>query len=153
MKIKIELIDNLEEDEVLIRCSHLSKEIRQIEELLNKSGTQQKGITGYKQDMEVFLSLEDILFFETEDGIVWAHTQSSAYETKYKLYELEEMLPGHFMRVSKSAILNAGVVHSISKNLSAASEVAFKGTHKRVYVSRHYFKPLKCKLEEMRIRR
>lgn len=153
MKIQIELTDNLEEDEVLIRCSHLSEDIRRLEGVVKEISNHKRGISGYKGDKEFFLNLEDMLFFETEDGTVWAHTKDSVYETKYKLYELEEMLPGHFMRVSKSSILNVSAVYSISRNLSAASEVAFLGTHKTVYVSRHYFKPLKCKLEEMRIRR
>ena len=153
MRIQIELTDNLEEDEVLIRCSYLNEDIRRIEEAVKEISNHQKGISCYRGDVEYFISLEDMLFFETEDGMVWAHTRDCAYETRYKLYELEEILPGHFMRISKSAILNVATVYSISRNLSAASEVAFKGTHKTVYVSRHYFKPLKCKLEEMRIRR
>lgn len=153
MKIKIELTDNLLEDEIVIRCSHLSEEIRCIEEAVIEISNQKRGISCYKGEVEFFLNLEDLLFFETEDGMVWVHTREHVYETRYKLYKLEEMLPGHFMRVSKSAILNVMKVYSLSRNLSAASEVAFKGTHKTVYVSRHYFKLLKCKLEEMRIRR
>ena len=68
------------------------------------------------------------------------------------LYELEELLPGQFMRVSKSAILNTSHVYSITKNLSSSSVVQFRNTHKQVYVSRMYYKPLKCKLEEKRIK-
>lgn len=153
MKVKIELTDNLLEDEVLIRCSQLSEDIRRIEESVKEINNRQKGISGYKGDVEFFLSLEDLLFFETEDGIVWAHTRDCIYETRYKLYELEEMLPGYFTRVSKSAILNVMKVYSLSRNIPSTSEAAFQETHKTVYVSRHYFKPLKCKLEEMRIRR
>lgn len=74
------------------------------------------------------------------------------YQTRYKLYELEELLPGQFMRVSKSAILNTSHVYSITKNLSSSSVVQFRNTHKQVYVSRMYYKPLKCKLEEKRIK-
>lgn len=32
------------------------------------------------------------------------HTAVDIYETDYKLYELEQLLPGYFMRISKSAI-------------------------------------------------
>ena len=76
-----------------------------------------------------------------------------AYKAKYKLYELEETLPRFFMRVSKSTILNTNHIFSIDRNLTASSVVAFTGTHKQVYVSRYYYKPLISKLEEKRLHR
>ena len=39
----------------------------------------------------------------------------------------------------------------ISRNLTASSVVAFADTHKQVYVSRYYYKPLINKLEEKRL--
>ena len=72
------------------------------------------------------------------------------YEVKYKLYELEGILPNNFMRVSKSTILNVNYIYSITRNLTSSSLVEFKNTHKKVYVSRYYYKPLKIKLSEMR---
>lgn len=70
---------------------------------------------------------------------------------KIQLYELEELLPGSFMRISKSAIVNTSHIYSISRNLTASSVVAFADTHKQVYVSRYYYKPLINKLEEKRL--
>lgn len=54
------------------------------------------------------------------------------------------------MRVSKSTILNLNHIYSITKNLTASSIVEFINTHKQVYISRYYYKPLKCRLEEKR---
>ena len=42
-------------------------------------------------------------------------------------------------------------INSISWNLTASSVVAFADTHKQVYVSRYYYKPLINKLEEKRL--
>lgn len=81
------------------------------------------------------------------------HTKKDVYQTKYRLYELEELLSGSFIRVSKSTILNVSHVLSIKKNLTASSEVWFEGTHKQVYVSRNYYKQLKQRLEEKRLKR
>lgn len=91
------------------------------------------------------------MFFETEGSTINVHTRDNIYRTKLKLYELEEMLPGNFMRVSKQAILNINKIYAIDKNISASSLVHFKDTHKQVYVSRYYFKPLKNRLDEKRI--
>ena len=52
---------------------------------------------------------------ETDGNAIQVHTRDDIYQTRYKLYELEELLPGQFMRVSKSAILNTSHVYSITK--------------------------------------
>ena len=150
MKIRIELDENLIEDEVLIRCRSLDENVRKIQETVSQVLTGKQQLICYKEDTEYYLSLDEILFFETETKEVWVHTTDKMYQTRYKLYELEELLPGHFMRVSKSTILNTNRIYSITRNLTASSVVEFMGSHKQVYVSRYYYKPLKCKLEEKR---
>ena len=71
-------------------------------------------------------------------------------ETGYKLYQLEELLPNAFLRISKSAIVNLNQVYSITRNLTASSLVEFMHSHKRVYVSRNYYKMLVERLAEKR---
>jgi DNA-binding LytR/AlgR family response regulator len=61
------------------------------------------------------------------------------------------LLPGNFIRVSKSSILNSAKVRAIHKNITGASEVEFVGSNKKVFVSRNYFKVLMAKLEEKRL--
>ena len=73
------------------------------------------------------------------------------YKIKYKLYELEEILPGYFMRVSKSTILNMKKIYAMHKSISGPCLVEFENTHKQVYVSRRYYKLLRIKLEEKRL--
>ena len=85
--------------------------------------------------------------------MVAVHTKGQIYETKLRLYELEEMLPGMFMRVSKSTILNTTKIRAIHKNITGASEVEFIGSNKLAFVSRNYFKPLMSKIEEKRLKR
>jgi len=150
MKIRIEVDERIKEDEVIIRCSQLNDDILDIQRLLNDIFLQRKQLTFYKNDTEYYISLSEILFFETEQTTVSAHTVNNVYQVKYKLYELEEVLPKYFMRISKSAILNINYIYSITRNLTSSSIVEFQHTHKKVYVSRHYYKPLKNKLLEKR---
>ena len=96
------------------------------------------------------MPIKKILFFETENKQIWAHTSDEMYETDYKLYELEEFLPGSFMRVSKSTIVNLNHIYSITKNITASSVIEFNNCHKRVYVSRNYYKALIERLDEKR---
>lgn len=151
MRIRIELDETITDEEVLIRCRNLSEEIRLIQQAVSEVTAKEQRFVFYKGDTEYYLPLKEVLFFETDSNTICVHTKDDIYQTKYKLYELEEILPGHFMRVSKSTILNTDHIYSICRNLSAASVVQFQGTHKQVFVSRNYYKPLKCKLEEKRI--
>ncbi|SHJ09299.1 transcriptional regulator, LytTR family [Clostridium cavendishii DSM 21758] len=150
MRIRIEVDNNIKENEVIIRCSNLNEEVKNIQAMLNDMLSYKERITFFRDDTEYYLSLEEILFFETEESGICAHTVDNIYNVKYKLYELEESLPGYFMRVSKSTILNTNHIYSITRSLSSSSRVEFQNTHKQVYVSRYYYKPLKIKLLEKR---
>lgn len=151
MKLRIEMDDGITEDEVIIRCRGLTEQITRIQQAVRDAAGASQKFPFYKGSTEYYLTLDEILFFETDSGGVAAHTRAEIYQTKYKLYELEDLLPGFFMRVSKSTILNTSQIYSINRNLTASSVAAFKDTHKQVYVSRYYYKPLIQKLEEKRL--
>jgi len=150
MKIKIEIEDNLTENEIVIHCNQIDENIKQIQEaIVSISRTQEKFIL-FKEETEYYVSLNKILFFETQENVVYAHTRKDVYQTKLRLYELENLLPDNFMRISKSAILNLNHVFSITINITASSEVQFEGTHKQIYISRNYYKSMKSRLDEKR---
>jgi len=150
MKIQIKVDKNIKENEVIIMCNELSEEVKNIQITLYDILSHKKRIIFYKGDSEYYISLQEILFFNTEESGICAHTIDNIYNVKYKLYELEELLPGYFMRVSKSTILNVNHIYSITHSISSSSKVEFQNTHKQVYVSRYYYKPLKIKLLEKR---
>lgn len=152
MKVRIEMEPTLSEDEILIRCHTMDETIIKIQQMLQDILTTNKSFVFYKGTTEYYLPLEHILFFETTSEGICAHTIDDIYETKFKLYELEENLPGYFMRVSKSTILNVNHVYAITRNLTASSLVEFRESHKHVYVSRNYYKALKSRLEEKRLK-
>ena len=150
MKIRIEIDESLKEEEIIIRSKCFNDELQKIQKAVTEVIQMGQKIAFYKEDTEYYLSLEEILFFETEGSVVYAHTEKETYGTKYRLYELEEILPGFFMRVSKSTILNTNHIYAINRSLPASCVVQFQNTHKQVYVSRYYYKPLKNRLEEKR---
>lgn len=150
MKMRIEVDENISEDEIIVRCGTLSDEVKKIQSMILEVLSQSKEIIFYKGDTEYYLSLEEILFFETDENGICAHNTKEVYSVRYKLYELEEVLPRYFMRISKSTILNINKIYSITRNLASSSKVEFQNTHKQVYVSRYYYKPLKIKLLEKR---
>lgn len=153
MKIRVEIDEKLAEEEIILRCRELNEETIAMQKRLAGAVNEGMKLTVMRGELEYYLDLQEILFFETAGAAVAVHTVSQIYETHLRLYELEEMLPGNFLRVSKSAILNTGRIRSVRKNITGASEVEFDGTGKKAFVSRSYFKLLTNKLEEKRLKK
>ena len=149
LKIRIEMSEDVQE-EVVIRCREITPEIIRLQQLLSGNSDRSNQFLLYKGDTEYYLNVNDIIFFETEGNAVMAHTKNDMYETRRKLYELEELSGGRFQRISKSAIVNVDKVYSIKRNVTSSSAIEFQGTHKQIYVSRAYYKVLREKLEEKR---
>jgi len=146
VKMRIEILDNCDEDEIIIRCGNVNENIRQIQSYIQSLATPK--LVFYKGDQEFYIALEEILFFETEGEQVYAHTKGDAFRVRHRLYELEDMLSRTFLRVSKGTIVNLSHIYAIGRGLSTSSQIQFIGTHKHVYASRHYNKILKERMQE-----
>lgn len=153
MKVRVEIDPNLEEDEVILRCTDMNEDVARMQKLITEVAFEKQQLLFYQGDKEFYFPLEDILFFETADNRVSAHTKDAVYQVKYRLYELEDLLPGYFIRVAKSTILNTHHVHAITKNITGASEVEFLDTHKHIFVSRNYYRILKERMDDRRYRK
>jgi len=149
VKLSIEISDGSTEDEVVIRCRRVDDTVQKLQEYIISLSAPK--ITFFKGNQEYYLQIEDILFFETHGEQVFAHTAADAFKVKLKLYELEEKLPRFFLRVAKGTIVNTKHIYAINRNLTSASQICFNGTHKHIYVSRHYYKPLKEKMNDRNV--
>jgi len=148
VKLRIEVTDGSSEDEIIIRCGRVDDSVQKLQAYIQNMSTPK--MTFYKGAQEYYLPLEEILFFETEGEQIHAHTANDAFRVKYRLYELEEKLPHYFVRAAKGTIVNTTHIYSINRNLTSSSQVEFVGTHKHIYVSRHYYSSLKDKMNERR---
>jgi len=146
VKLRIELIDESAENEVIVRCGRIDENVKKLQEFIRSLSVPR--ITFYKDSLEYYLPLEDVLFFETDGELVFAHTSGEAFKVKHRLYELEEMLPGAFTRVAKGTIVNTKQIYAINRNLTSSSRISFNNTHKHIYVSRHYYRSLREKMDE-----
>lgn len=147
MKFRIEVDENLADDEIVLRCRNLDEDMLELQRQLTGITKASGALEVYRGEADYYLKFSEIIFLETDGGIVVVHTKDQIFQTKQKLYELEEQLPLSFFRVSKSTILNTREIRCIHKNITGASEIEFSGSSKRTYVSRNYYKPL---MEKMR---
>ena len=150
MKIRTEICDDGQE-EIIIRCRARTDQIKNIESMLEGLVSSEREMTLHLSGVEYYVPIKDILFFETYDGKIYAHTQKKTYSCEYKLFELENLLPSCFARISKSTVANVMMISSLRRELVGNGEIGFKGCDKRTYFSRSYYKVLRDKIDEMRL--
>ncbi|MBQ7338072.1 MAG: LytTR family transcriptional regulator [Clostridia bacterium] len=153
MKLHIEIDPAFpEEIEITLRCQRRTEESARLERLLENAMQNEYSppLLLTLGDTEYYIPQRSILFFETDgQGRVTAHTAKNIYYTASRLFELESTLPSHFMRVSKSCILNTAAVTALTHSITGSGEVMFGGTEKKVYISRAYFKVVKEKIHRI----
>lgn len=148
MKIRTEICDS---EEIVIRCRERNERVRALESAIETAVKCGEELALTDGSSEYFVSRSRILFFESSEGKVYAHTIDKIYKAPYKLFELELLMPPSFVRISKSAIVNITHIESMRREIVGNGELTFKGCDKRLYFSRNYFKLLQYKIEEMRL--
>lgn len=145
-------IERAECEEIVIRCREPDARTdamkAAIEDAIRADGT----LTLTSDGTTYFIAKSEILFFESYEGKVYAHTRDKTYAAPYKLFELETRMPPSFVRVSKSVIANLSQIRSMKREVVGNGELTFRGCDKKAYFSRAYYKLLQYKLEEMRLK-
>lgn len=141
MRVSIKKILNKEEERVIIECVEITSEIRDIHSYIQSKGTELSGIVEGEYIKK--FRLEDVYYFEALDEKVFAYTKEQVYEVKMRLYELEKAFENHhFIRCSKSVILNLMLLDSISPALNGRFFAHMKNGEK-LMISRQYAPHLK----------
>lgn len=143
MKITIEPIDRSKQEEILIRCYEVNDEIVSY---INRIKTSENPLIGYKDNNIHRLALQDVYYFEAVDNKVFIYSVKEVYESKQKLYELEEITRNsNFFRCSKSTILNIDKIDMVHPYLGGRFE-AVLDNKETIIISRQYVPQLKEKL-------
>lgn len=143
MKITIQDIPEGEEDEIIIRCREIDERLMKMIYAL-KAGRDKMTVS--KEGKLFQIQPASVYFFEAVDNRTFAYLERDVYETRFRLYELEERLVGtDFFRATKSTIINLAWVESLSPAFSGRFEVSMKNGEKLI-VSRQYVPILKEKL-------
>ena len=144
MQTKITKIDRCKPELLEIHCHSISDEVREIVAFVK---SRQGQLTGTADERQYEIAVANIFYIESVDNKVFLYTRDKVYETKQKLYELEEMLKEkRFLRVSKSTLLNLMKVNSIKPSLNSRfTAVLFSG--EQVVITRKYVPELKKALK------
>ncbi|KFN87631.1 hypothetical protein H702_06560 [Streptococcus equinus JB1] len=115
MKITIDVDDSLEQDYITIHCKELTDDILELQKTLVSQSSGSLRLSAFQDDVEHFLELKSIIFMESDGNYILIHTSTDIFKTRRKLYELEELLPRDFVRVSRSTIVNTLRISGIKK--------------------------------------
>lgn len=100
-------------------------------------------IMGYTQEDMKPLPISDIACINVQGGKTYAiDCNGQRYRLKQRLYELEAILPGSFIRLSKSALGNEKHLDRFQASFSGAVDAVFTCGIKE-YVSRRCFADIK----------
>lgn len=144
MELKLLKIPKEQAEQIEIRCHEITEEVREIVAFVK---TRQGQLTGVQEGKQYEVPVLDILYIEAVDNKVFLYTKKQVYETKQRLYELEELLrEKYFLRVSKSLLLNLMKVQSIKPALNGRF-MAVLQSGEEIIISRKYVPELKKALK------
>ena len=147
MRVTEKLVKNPEEEGLTLEYIRLTKDFEEIKEYVQHKGDT---LTGYKQTKEkVSVRIEDILYFETVDGLVFAYTVDSVYEMKGRLYQVEEKIKRRTIcRASKTMLVNVEHITSVRTALNGRLYARMEDGEE-ILITRKYAKEIEnCFMED-----
>lgn len=144
MRVEIRKIASKEAEKVIIECVKVTSQIDDICAFVEGSGRELTGTSCEltmdeepERHVERF-PLQEVYYFEAVDEHVFAYTEQKEYEVRMRIYEIEEQFQAcHFVRCSKSVVLNLMKLGSISPALNGRFYAHMKNGEKLV-ISRQY---------------
>ena len=139
MKIIIEEPLAGEEEKIIIMCREMTDELLHILALLKAQDT----LVAYAGNEIHRIKPTSIYYIETVDNKTFLYCKDKVFETKQKLYELEQALSNiDFLRISKSMIVNLNKVKLFNPALNGRFEALLYNGEK-IIISRQYMSDLK----------
>lgn len=143
MKISINIDPGLDDTEIIINCSSLTAETENIIAALRMADDQ---ITVMKDGETHILDISKIAYIETVDRRTFVYTEKDCYESKLKLYEMDEKLcSSSFLRISKSCIVRLKYIRSLKAELDRRLRITLENGEQLI-ASRQYADELKKRL-------
>ncbi len=142
MKVNVDIINEGIEEEALIKVHRMTEEIKQAMSLLSDSKI---NLLGIKDAKSYVIDLASIYYIETVDNRTYIITKNDMFDSKLKLYELEEILDNRFLRCSKSMICNIKKIKNVKASLNGRFDATLLNDEK-IVISRSYVKDLKKRL-------
>ncbi len=142
MKVNIRQIESVQEEHADLYVAEITEPIQNAVELLENNCISIPCTDGMET---VMCRTTSIYYVESVDKHTYVYTKELCYETKYRLYELEEILNTNFFRCSKAMIVNIRKIKKVKADLNSRMRAELLNGE-QIVISRSYVKELKRKL-------
>lgn len=116
MEVQVRTIPEEEREIAEIRCHKIDD---YVEEIVAFIKSRQGQLSGSLDGGTYEIPILDVLYIESVDNRTFLYTQDQTYESRHRIYELEEALRGHhFIRISKASLVNLLKIQSIKPALN-----------------------------------
>lgn len=143
MKITINVDDKINETEIAINCKQLTPDIEKILATLRMLNQQ---LMVMREEENYLLDVTKIVYIEAIDRKTFVYTAEAVYESKLRLYEMEERLcESGFFRISKSCLVNLRYIKSLRNDVERKLRLTLENGE-QIMVSRQYADEIKRRL-------
>lgn len=153
MKVEMENVLLPEEEKAILRVVSLTENIQSAIDLLSnerrvipviRTGRGQDGMDEPEKE-NLLCETDKIYYIESVDKRTYVYTKDDCYESRNRLYELENILSRNFFRSAKAMILNVRKIRSVKSELNGRMTAELLNGEK-VIIARGYVKDLKERL-------
>ncbi len=142
--MKLNILKRAEFSEPEVTLTY-SEETPQIENLIDTLRIFCRSIQAEKDGSSHNITLDEVFYIESVDEKCYIYTKADVYESKHKLYTLEEKFcDTSFIRISKSCILNIAKLKSVKPFINGKFEATMQNDEK-IIINRHYVSAFKKK--------
>ena len=146
MRVECKISADCKEPYAVLHINKMTPTIAEIISILEKEGARSLTLTAVKERKTYFIEPENIALARTEGReIVCYDKLKNRYLLNKPLYELENILGGHFVRISKSAIVNIRQINHVEAGFNGTMELVMKNGITD-YISRSFRKSFKERL-------
>lgn len=143
MKITVDINEKINDTEISIHCKQITPNIENIIAMLQMMN-QQLVVT--KNNENYLLDVSKILYIEALERKTFVYANDDIYESKLKLYEMEERLcQSGFLRVSKSCLVHLKFIKSIKNDVERKLRLTLENGE-QIMVSRQYAEEIKKRM-------
>lgn len=143
MKITVDINEKINDTEISIHCKQITPNIENIIAMLQMMN-QQLVVT--KNNENYLLDVSKILYIEALERKTFVYANDDIYESKLKLYEMEERLcHSGFLRVSKSCLVHLKFIKSIKNDVERKLRLTLENGE-QLMVSRQYAEEIKKRM-------
>ncbi len=142
MKVELQKVVTIGEEGALIKATEVTENIQYAIDVLENNC---RSLPVTRDNETLMVRTDKIYYAESVDKRSYVYTKENCYETKLRLYEMEEQLNANFFRCSKALIVNIRKIKSVRSEINGRM-IAELLNGEEIVISRSYVKDLKRKL-------